>query len=343
MQTWILQRCRQKAVRQMIIWAVIGTAALAVAALNTRYTRDFVGGPYDASESDLLRISNIEQAPHVFLRVRGTKLLNTGIQQISIRKRSGVEVGREVSAGYFALVVGKHLLLVKTTSSSPATQLEGAIRPIEKDVHSELFRDPKAREAMAFFYPFQLETEGFRYPGYWAIGIALVLGVLFIKYGLKAWARMRDPSLHPAAKRVAEWGDPISLSAEIEQESKNLVRHRLGSTVVTDKYILTDAWLTFQVLRLQDLLWAYKRVTKHYTYFIPTGKSFEAVLICYGGSAQFSGKENLVDEALQHAAQKAPWAAFGYSKELETTFNKKTAEFCAAIEERKRQASATAG
>jgi len=230
MQTWIFERCRQKSVRQMIIWAVIGITGAAIVALNTRYIGDFVRGPW---------------------------------------------------------LVWVHW--------------------------------------------------------YWGIAIALVLAALFVKYGRKAWARMRDPSLHPAAKRVGEWGDPISLSAEIEQESKNLVRHRLGSTALTDKYIMTDAWLTFQVLRLQDLLWAYKRVTKHYTYFIPTGKSFEAVLICYGGSAQFSGKENLVDEALQHAAQKAPWAAFGYSKELETTFNKKTAEFCAAIEERRRQASGTSG
>ena len=114
-------------------------------------------------------------------------------------------------------------------------------------------------------------------------------------------------------------------------------RDRGPGWVVTDQYLLRSTFFSFDVLRLSDLLWAYKKVTKHSVNFIPTGKTYDAVLACYGGRATVKGAEKTVDELLGFAAQRTPWAVFGFSQELETLFAKKTADFCAAVEQRKRE------
>src|SRR5438034_340683 len=73
--------------------------------------------------------------------------------------------------------------------------------------------------------------------------------------------------------------------------------------VVTDQFLLRSTFFSFDVLRLSDLLWAYKKVTKHSVNFIPTGKTYDAVLACYGGSATVKGAEKTVDALLGFAAQ----------------------------------------
>ena len=89
--------------------------------------------------------------------------------------------------------------------------------------------------------------------------------------------------------------------------------------------------------RFEDLIWAYKRVTQHRVNFIPTGKSHNAVMVFYGGSATIAGSQKKVDGLLEAAARKAPWAIFGFSKELEQAFNRDTQQFCGAVEMRRRE------
>jgi hypothetical protein len=47
-----------------------------------------------------------------------------------------------------------------------------------------------------------------------------------------------------------------------------------------------------------------KKVTKHTVNFIPTGKSYAGVLVCYGGGAEVTGKEKSVDAMLAFAAER---------------------------------------
>ena len=85
------------------------------------------------------------------------------------------------------------------------------------------------------------------------------------------------------------------------------------------------------------MLWGYKKVTKHSVNFIPTGKTYACILACSGGTAEVTGREKDVDALLAFAAERAPWAMFGYTDELSRAFKHKTAEFCEVVEQRKRE------
>ncbi len=336
MDTWIQGMVRKRCLRRVVAWGLATASLLPLALSQKRYISNFVMGPFDLGPAELDSIRDVAQAPRYFARVTGSKAIETGIQQITIRKRGGVETSRSVSAAYYALVVGERLLLAKTSSGPPQT-VEGELAAVPADLDRQLFDTADMQATRKRFYPFYVNGESFRYPGYWAIAGALVFGFLFFKKAVPAWRHLRNPATHPVLQRVAAWGDPIGIAVEAEREHRS-PRYKGGDGwVVTDQYLLRSTFFSFDVLRLADLLWAYKKVTKHSVNFIPTGKTYEAVLACYGGSATVKGTDKTVDEVLGFAAQRTPWAVFGFSKELETLFARKTPDFCTAVEQRKRE------
>jgi hypothetical protein len=206
--------------------------------------------------------------------------------------------------------------------------------PVELDRH--LFNTPRMEAIRGRFYAYYLDDSSFRVPGYIGVVAALILVVLLVKFGLPAWRYARDVSSHPVVKRVAAWGDPLGTAVEARREAGS-PRYKGGGWSVTDKYLIRRAPFAFDLLRLSDLLWAYKRVTKHSVNFIPTGKTYSGMLVCYGGAAEVTGREKNVDALLAFAAERAPWAILGYSDDLNNLFKKKPQDFCAAVEQRKRE------
>jgi hypothetical protein len=325
---------RTRCVRRVIAWAVAIGCVVLLAIAEQRYVTNFILGPFDLGPSDLESIGDISDAPRYFARVTGAKAIDTGIQHIKIHKRGGVETSREVSGAYYALLVGKKFLIVKSATGMPTT-VEGELTAMRPDLDRELFNTPEMQANRIRFYPFYLSDDSFRLPGYLAIAGVLVFAFLLVKYGLPAWKHLQDPSSHPLMGRVVSWGDPIQLAVEVEREARS-PHHKGAGWLVTDKYLVQSTFFTFDVLRFWDLLWAYKRVTRHSVNFIPTGKTYDGVLVCYGGAAEIKGREKLVDEVLAFAAARAPWAVLGFSDELQKLFSKNTQDFCVAVEQRRR-------
>lgn len=302
---------------------------------QSRYIKNFVSGPFDFGQPELDAIGDVSTTPRYFVKVTGSKAIETGIQQITTRKRAGVETGRSVSAAYYVLVVGDRLLVVKRAEGTPTT-VEGELAAMPSELDRHLFNSPQMEAIRGRFYPYYLDDSRFRMPGYIGVAGVLILAFLLLKYGLPAWRYAQDVASHPVVKRLVEWGDPMGIAIEARREADS-PRYKGGGWRMTEKYLIRSAPFAFDLLRLSDLLWAYKKVTKHSVNFIPTGKSYAGVLVCYGGAAEVTGKEKSVDAMLTCAAERAPWALFGYSDDLAKLFKQKTQEFCAAIEQRKRE------
>jgi hypothetical protein len=338
MESWIAKMCRRRVRRQILAWALILLAGIAFLLFNGRYARNFVEGPYKLAPNELAQITDAETTHRYFVSVVGEKVLDTGIQEVTTTTRNGVKEGSQVSAGYYALVVGDRFLIVKS-AGKPPEQTAGELTPFPSDLSSQLFSGVDGRELQMHSYPFYLDTEGFRYPGYWAIGIAWVLFGLFWKFGRPAWIRSQDINKHPLVKRVEQWGDPVGISVNVQREIDSSVRHKSNGILITDNYVVRRRFFSFNILRFDDLLWTYKKVTKRSVNFIPTGKSFDAIMIFYGGSETFSGNEARVGEVLTLASNRAPWAVVGYSTEIKDLFSKRTDEFCQFVETRRQELS----
>ncbi len=330
--------CRKRARRQTLAWLLTFLSGILFVCFNARYVRNFVAGPYELQPNALAQITDAEATPNYFVSVVGEKVLDTGIQEVTTTTRNGVKEGSRVSAGYYAFVVGDRFLIVKSVNRPP-NKISGELAPFPAELSSQLFSGVDGRQFQNQCYPFYLEPEGFRYPGYWGIVIAWLFFGLFWKFGRPAWIRSQDVSKHPVVKRVEQWGDPIGVSVDAQRELSNSVLYKSNGILITNKYVVRRRFFAFNILRFDDLVWAYKKVTQRYTYFIPTGKSFAATLIFYGGGEAFSGNERTVDEVLKLASSKAPWAIVGYSAEINDLFSKQTSDFCQVVEARRQELS----
>ena len=336
METWVAEMCRKRARRQTLAWTLTFLAGIIFACLNIRYVKNFLAGPYPLQPDALAQITDADTTPVYFVSVAGEKAVDTGIQEVETTTNNGVKEGSRVTAGYYALLLGDHFLIVKSPNQPP-NSISGELKPFPPDLSGQLFSGADGQQLQTRSYPFFLDSEGFRYPGYWGIGIAWLFVGLFWKFGKPASIRWRDVTKHPVVKRLEQWGDPNGVSADIQSELANSVLDKSGAIILTNKYLVHQSFFSFNILRFDDLLWAYKKVTQKSTYFIPTGKTFEGILTFYGGRETFSGNEHEVDKALSLARNRAPWAIIGYSEEINKLFNSRTSEFCEAVESRRQE------
>jgi Family of unknown function (DUF6709) len=330
LEPWIVQMSRSRRLRQLMAWIAILLLGLLVMVFNPQYIRNFISGPFTVDAAELERILDPGEAQHYFAQVTGSEAVDTGVREVTTR--NGREEGRTI---FYALRVGGRWLVVKSSGDRPLT-VEGELQRMTDQLSENIFSGPKSQEFQKQCYPFYMDTvASFRLPGYIFIGAVLLFFGLFAYYVPRTLRYYRDPSSDPVYARIASWGYALSLSQEIENEYRAPNSRRLGSWVLTDRYMIRSSFFTFNVLRFADLLWAYKKVTKRSVNFIPTGKTYESILMCYGGSAIIREKDKKVDETLHYAAQRAPWAVFGYSKEIEGHFRNHNRDFCASVEARK--------
>lgn len=334
-ETWLARACRARAVRALSTAVGLLMLGLFLTLGQARYLRNFFGGPYPTTTRDLDAITDAGRAPRCFVHVDGTRAVELGLEEYEIHRRNGQETSRRLKARFYALETGDRFLVVKTSGSS-LTAVEGELRPVYGELETHLFSTPQMRAARARFRPYFLDTSSFRESGYWGLGLGSVFFLAVGAWALHAWKRLRAPSEHPLVARLSQWGDPSSVSAQVEQELAHPWR-KAGAFALTERFLVKSSFYGIDVLRFCDLLWAYKKVTKKSVNFIPVGKDFHAVLACVGGTAEVQAKDADVDEILRYAAARAPWAVQGHSKELEAAFRKDPTGFVAAIAERRRK------
>lgn len=331
--SWLVEMCRRSCRRKLMAWFGVAAFVGLLWFANARYVSNFVSGPYAVGESDLVAITMPESAPHYYVTVDASEMLETGLQQISVETRNGREVSRRVSAEYYAAVVGERLLVVKALRKPPL-HLEGTLRRLPPDVVAHLVPDGD-QDVLRAILPAYMEMGDFREPGYWSIAGTSVFLVVALLFGVPAWRQLRSPEGHPVIRRVDTWG-PISWTAPRIEQEVNHPAYTLGATTITQNFVVRRQFFRFDVSRIDDLLWAYKKVTKHSVNFIPTGKSYAAELVFADRRETIPGSADGVDGLLGHLAARAPWVVFGYDKDLEREVKRDPQGFKAAVDERRR-------
>jgi hypothetical protein len=336
MDSWIANRIRATSLRRVIVWSFALVGGVLLATSDHRYIANFLRGPYTLAQADLDSIRDVALTPRYYARVAGDRVIETGIRQYTIHTQNGIETSREESGAYNAFAIGNRYLVVRTAGADAPTA-EGKLVPWSEDLEQQMFDTQEMRSLRSSFYPFYLESESFRRPGFVVIGVGMLFVLLFVWQALPAWRAWRDPERHPLAKRIALWGDPIGVAAGAEQEFDHPLLKAKGGWRLGNTYFTRSTFFTFDVLRFQDVLWGYKKITKHSVNFIPTGKSYEAIVACYGGTATIPGKEKSVNDLLAFVQQRAPWAIYGYSDDLSAAFNKRRQEFARTVEQRRQE------
>jgi hypothetical protein len=334
MENWVINRVQTTARRRVVAWTLALVALLALFGMQDRYFYNFAFGPFEISAEALRAIDSVESFATPFVRVQGEEVIDTGLQQITVRKKRGVERSREVSANYYALAVGGRLLIVK--SKYMAKNYEGELAPMPSHLAREMFSDPEMAARRDAFHPFYLDTDGYRVPGYLGLAALSVFLFFYLRAVLPAWRHLRDPSSAPVATRIASWGNLAMLSARLQRELSSS-RQKVGGWTFGESCMVRSSWLQFDVLRYEDLVWAYKQVTKQSFYFIPVGKRVAAVLHFVDGQARLQAGERKIDQALASVYERVPWALYGHDDETQKAFDKRRDEIVRGVQRRRQQ------
>jgi Family of unknown function (DUF6709) len=333
MTTWVERTARQRSVWQIALCLLVTVSVVSLFALNASYWGPFFHGPTVVDPAGLdaaaIAANNFAPIPTPFATVAGEQVVNTGAQEVTTYDF----IVSRVSAGYYALKVGDKVLIVKSPNP-PARTVTGSLDPIPYDLKTQLFSSDVDPTTAAQVYPLLLDTK-YREPGFMAIFWALLIEAIFGFFAWRSFMRLIGRQHHPAVARAKRWGDLAVTSAALESELQNAVKCKNKGWTLTENYAVQRTMFRFNLFRMQNLLWAYKNATKRSVNFIPVGTAYSATLNFSDGGAVIEGKQKQVDEVLEFARLRAPWAVAGYSDELAALYKKSRNEFAAEVLQQK--------
>lgn len=208
MDTWVHQMIRTRSRRRVAAWGLVLACAVAFLISEHRYIRNFLLGPFPLAQADLDAIDDVEAAPRYFVRVTGSKAIDTGLQQITTRMRKGVETGGSVSASYYPSLDRRGGAQADVSNpASPSLQYAGDAS------------DPAALLSV-------LRRQRVVSPArlYRPTAVLLVLAALIVVLGSPAWKYRHDVSAHHV-RRPSPRRSPLGIQAGHEAQ-RELHPHR---------------------------------------------------------------------------------------------------------------------
>ncbi|HKV38717.1 MAG TPA: DUF6709 family protein [Blastocatellia bacterium] len=312
----------------ILISVVIGAGVVA-----ERYLYNCFFGPFPIDKQSLKSIQDPDSLQRYYVQVHGDDVADTGFRY--------EEDGKQ-TAGYVALFVDQKLLLAKTDPGASGADYAGAIVMIpdaerRNVIAKTVSKNPQLASA---FLPVMQDATNFRLPGQIGVAIGFLLLALALWNLNKSRARNSDPNRHPIIKSLQAIGPPEAISNKIDSEiSLDAGTAKIRSILLTPSFMLRSSLFGLNVLPMDNLIWAYKKVVKHYTNFVPTGKTYSVVIMDRGRRSREMRlrKEKEVDSLLAELRRRVPWVLFGFSKELAAGWKSSPNAVIQAVDERRGQ------
>ena len=120
--TWIERTARRKSIGQVVLFLVVTAIVIWIFAENASYWKVFLFGPPPGWRGATgcggsRQRTTTSRLPRPIVTVTGGKVLSTGVQEVTTYEG----FIHHVSAGYYAMLVGDRVLIVKSGKTPAAT------------------------------------------------------------------------------------------------------------------------------------------------------------------------------------------------------------------------------
>lgn len=337
---WVENEARRTNRNLFLMNGLMAAVLVLVIAVNYRYCVNFFLGCQPISATELASLKSADQRWRNFVSVSGAKSLKIGYNDIEEETQNGQVVSSEVKAEYVFLRVGDSILLVKASPGAEKLQYSGELVPTAQQVQDDVIRSLKEEDPnlASMVLPFTLNAADYRSNGWVGLAIMTPLLALALWNLLKAARRSTEPQSSPAWKALSVFGNAEQLSHEIEADMQTGGVSRYGKLVIGPQWMVRRKTFSTWVSPVGDMIWIYKKVTKHSVNFIPTGKTYSVILT--GRRRQRTEeqmKEKAVNDLMLEMANRVPWALFGFDKNLEQAWKKDPQSVIAAVDSRYEQ------
>jgi hypothetical protein len=321
---------------------------LGIGSTQLNYYRNCLTGPAQLDAQKLLQLKEGETLAQDYVTISVPEALETGYSKVRYNKRTKVETTEKK---YLLIPIGgdeKKALIVEADADVKLKDVTftGGLEPADSKVQTEVMAGilKDAPFLQGKLMPYVLQTG--EYKSWLFLSVPLILlGSAFCGWNIyRAQTRRQDLLKHPAYQKLAKYGEPEVVAEQIDQE---LQTHYNTERLIGDKTYLTPSWLLLpktyglQMTRLDQLVWIYKKVTRHSVNFIPTGKSFEIVMNDRDGHEQtIKASEDHIDQLIEQIFNQVPWVIVGFDDDIRKLWHNQRQEFYAVVEERKKNAQA---
>ena len=334
---YIAQQIRRCNRNSLAFFAITMLALVVATAAGWRYLYNFFRGPFPTDPFQLLTVSDPGTLKQYFVTIPAGEVLDTG----GTEEENGVAKSK-----FVAVVVGHRFLLAKVPAGGAGKEISGELTTIPDEVRSKIVAPSEASQEglQGSFLPVMLDaSDSFRTAGYVGLGFGLLFAAIAVAVLRNNYSS--DPVNHPIMLRLQKMGSGLELAASIDQEMNSGQVLKFGSSVMlTPSWLVSSGTFSLKVLRLQDLVWFYKKVTTHRVNFVPTGKTYSVMLWDRSRTTlliDMGRKEEAGNALLQELVRRTPWALAGYSADLQKLWVKDAKGVVAAVDERKARAKAS--
>ena len=337
-----IERCNRNL---MVVCIVVIVAGIGGFLWNARYLANVVLGPAAIEQERLLfSKSDLPDTFRNYVKVNADEVYDTGATYVEVSKYN-VET---VKSKYILLEIKDKLLLAEIdptggiVDGAKNVSLTGAITTIASDesekVLEPLFR--KQPELRSDVLPFVLKAKNdFSTPALIGSGIGLLLLTIS---GFCLWSALKkagNPEDSAVMKSLAVYGSPQKVAASIDSEFGGQ-HEKIGPIYILPTWIVKNNTFSVSVQHVEDIVWMYKKVTKHSVNFIPTGKTYEVILHNSQGNVINLTGNSLNDEKttkmLEKIYQRVPWVVTGYDNELISYWNSNKTAFVQTVKSRQK-------
>ena len=341
----------RRSIRNLVlINAVLAVGIIAVAGLNWRYLYNCLAGPFPTDLATLSATTDPGSLTRYFVTIDGDEVIDTGVREVKQRKEkySNKVTSETVTAEYVALAIADRFLLVKTGGGHSGKQFTGALERLSSGERSQIIGKIEADEpeVKGAFLPMTLDATGFRGPAYIGLGVALPLLIIAGWQIATALSRTGDPGRHPITRALAGYGVPQVVAAKIDTEVRLGGQiTSIGSVLLTPSFLFRSRLFGLDVVSIEEVVWTYKKVTKHYYNFIPTGKTYSVMVVDRRGSTleiPTMAKEDKTHLIIEAIGRRAPWVLLGYDDELARAWKSNADTVIRAVDQRRKQYEAAA-
>ena len=340
MALWVEREARRANRNLLLVNGAILAVLISIVAANYRYCANFVLGCQSLSNAEMAGLTSPDQRWRNFVSVAGSKSANTEYRDVVNHMQGGRVVSTDIKDEYILLRVGEKILLVKAEPGKEKLEYSGELVETTEPVKNDLL-GPLAKEQpdlVAEVLPFTLNAADYRSNGYVMLMVGLPLLALGLWNCLKAMRRSSEIQTSPVWKHLAVYGNAEQLSQQIEAELQPAMIRKYGKLQIAQQWMVRRKSFSTWVSPTADLVWVYKKVTKHSVNFIPTGKTYSVVLLGrHRQRIEEQMKEKAVNEMLGDLTARVPWALFGFTQDLEKAWKKDPTGVIAAVDSRYQQ------